>query len=215
MKLKIKNKAYTLVELLLVVGLISIISAAVYIGYKTVKENQKVQEGAQLIKLILERVDEASAAGADYSNFANPIATTGATLITSAQTIAPPANVINSKLVPPNYVNGAFVTNPLNPGYLGFLNMTTAANTTTIAGKNFFLTVFVPNPGQCIKLATMLAPSYSALSMNVVLASGTTQWYGDSLVRPNGSAFNRTNIENYCLLGVNGAHLNFGISKPN
>lgn len=206
--IKIK-KGFTLIELLLVVGLISVISIGIYVVLKKVQENQKVQETTQFVKLILDRISDAAAAADNYENFANDLS--GSNLSTVSQ-LQPPENVIRSRVVPDKYINGNFVVDPFGRAYVGFNNQQTQSLTSMSAGRNLIVTVFVENPGQCIKTATALATTYDALAITTVGAG--EQFYSDLLVKPMNENFDRENVNDYCMLGTNGSYMHFGISKP-
>ncbi len=102
-----KKAAYTLVELLLVVGIISVAGTAAYIVYSKVERSEKISSTVELASLLLERVGEAGSVSLNYNNYATPLASANSTgdpsWTTNAKNTVPPSQLITSGVVPSRY----------------------------------------------------------------------------------------------------------------
>lgn len=132
------NKGFTLVEILLVVGLITIMGIGVYSVYKNAQSNTVAENDAELFTGMFEKLRQATAAVSDFTAFANVGGTT------------PTNNFITSGIVPSKNISGTNITN-----FKGY-NINVASTITTPKQMSFDLTGY--NNQECIKLVNRLYP---------------------------------------------------------
>lgn len=204
--LKLKSKsAFTLIELLLVLGVIVFSAAALFGIYNQVKKSQLISETSDLVTTILTRVDLAASVQTSYTAFGTDAVSYSITL---QGTQSPPAGVLDAKLVPPKYLDTSTnqVISPFG-SIMGFHFLDTAA-----AGKEVFvLSVPTNDAGICVRLGTAIG-SDVADSLYLSYSGSGTAFAGG--VKPIGGQLDRALLETYCYANTHPVtHLHFVKAK--
>lgn len=155
MKFRRKN-AFTLVEILLVVGFITLTSLAVYTIYNKVKINNQVKEAVQLYEITFAGVQNTTAG---VYNFPPEFSTVAF------------GNTYFRSIVPDRYIQGANLVNPFG----GAMNIGPGSGC-GVANCQLWLTMHEVPIEACAMMATGLASKYRFIAVGAptgVMGSGT------------------------------------------
>ncbi len=188
----IRKKAYTLVELLLVLGVMMTGGIVVYSTYQYVDRNIRINQTIDLASLIIKKVDDVSTFTSDYSNFGTFLSGYG-----NNWQASPPLTpeLLTSGIIPSYAISAApevpnYLINPMkSQPPIGVFYMTST--------NMMMLKITVADPDACIKIAGSLVNqadamiiSYSGNGAYMSFASMPKTWAG---------VYDRSLMESYCL----------------
>lgn len=184
-----KNKAFTLIEILLVVGIMAVGFASVYVAYKAAKKSQQISATVEFATNVLRRLDDATSIADDFSKFANPSSGFSAgesSWASQAQNTPIPDNLYRSGIIPSNFITpDKYVVSPYGSKVgFNFLNNPTE--------NVFIMTITDVDPESCMRIGQSLS-SYA----DAVFAQNATG--GGTEAKPLNGTFSREDLQTQCL----------------
>ncbi len=137
-----KNRGFTLVEVLLVVGFVALASIGIYAVYNKISTSYKASETSRQVLLIIDGVKNLYGNQNTYGGLSNSV-------------------VINSRMLPSSMVDGATITDK-------FGNEITVRPTSYGGVLNNVITIELTSvpPEACAKIAPLVSQSVEGISVN-------------------------------------------------
>ena len=141
-----KNKGFSLIEVLLVLGFAAVLIAGAFLAYSSVKSSSQVNRTAQNVSMVAAGIKALYANSPDYEGLSNEL-------------------VINANIAPEEWVNGDTLVHGLGSGGSKSILISPTNERNRTDGEMFRVHVYnsQPNVKQCVALIKTLAPQFDAV----------------------------------------------------